>query len=120
MYFQKVRGHFDAAHFLPGYQGKCANLHGHRWEVVWTVKTPVLENGMGADFGWLKTRLENVLEVFDHSIVNMRLENPTAENIAKMLYLELSVDLPSTFPYLQMHNLEVFESPDSSVTYWEG
>ena len=25
---------FDAAHFLHGYNGKCSNIHGHRWRVV--------------------------------------------------------------------------------------
>ncbi len=29
----QYRFHFDAAHQLPNYSGKCANLHGHRWEV---------------------------------------------------------------------------------------
>ena len=24
---------FDAAHSLPGYQGKCAHLHGHTYQV---------------------------------------------------------------------------------------
>jgi len=28
----KVRGHFDAAHRLVGYDGDCSKLHGHRWE----------------------------------------------------------------------------------------
>ena len=26
--------HFDAAHYLRNYKGKCANTHGHRWEVL--------------------------------------------------------------------------------------
>jgi len=25
----QVKTHFDAAHYLKGYQGACANLHGH-------------------------------------------------------------------------------------------
>ena len=34
MYFIQAEDHFDAAHFLAGYEGKCRNLHGHRWRVV--------------------------------------------------------------------------------------
>jgi 7-carboxy-7-deazaguanine synthase len=26
-----VEQSFNSAHFLAGYQGKCANIHGHRW-----------------------------------------------------------------------------------------
>ena len=32
MYILKTSASFDSAHFLAGYTGKCANLHGHRWE----------------------------------------------------------------------------------------
>ena len=42
---------FDSAHFLSGYPGKCANLHGHRWKVVAEVSAPdVGETGMVMDF----------------------------------------------------------------------
>ena len=34
MFFLKTEQSFDAAHFLKDYQGKCKNLHGHRWRVV--------------------------------------------------------------------------------------
>ena len=33
MYKIQVKGFFDSAHFLKDYDGKCANLHGHRWVV---------------------------------------------------------------------------------------
>lgn len=36
MYELIAEGHFDSAHFLHGYDGKCENLHGHRWRVVAT------------------------------------------------------------------------------------
>ena len=34
MYTLKTEHSFDAAHFLYGYEGKCSNIHGHRWRVV--------------------------------------------------------------------------------------
>ena len=34
MYYLKTESSFDSAHFLKGYNGKCRNLHGHRWRVV--------------------------------------------------------------------------------------
>jgi len=34
MYQIFVEEHFDAAHYLPNYHGKCEKLHGHRFKVV--------------------------------------------------------------------------------------
>jgi len=39
MYEVSVEQHFDAAHYLRDYQGKCESLHGHRYQVVAKVKT---------------------------------------------------------------------------------
>ena len=33
MYILKTSAEFDSAHFLAGYKGKCANIHGHRWKI---------------------------------------------------------------------------------------
>ena len=34
MHFIKTEASFDAAHFLTNYNGKCRNIHGHRWKVI--------------------------------------------------------------------------------------
>ena len=74
---------FDAAHFLPNYEGRCRNMHGHTWVVELGVKGKVKEDGMVIDFILLKEFLEGwVREVFDHKLVNEVIKNPTAENIA--------------------------------------
>ena len=33
MFILKSEIQFDTAHYLSGYTGKCANLHGHRYRV---------------------------------------------------------------------------------------
>ena len=33
MHRLRIESHFDAAHKLVGYKGKCSNVHGHRWKV---------------------------------------------------------------------------------------
>jgi len=38
MYQLTTEHSFDSAHFLAGYDGKCGNLHGHRWRVLLTVQ----------------------------------------------------------------------------------
>lgn len=34
MFYIKSEDSFDAAHFLKDYEGKCRNVHGHRWRVL--------------------------------------------------------------------------------------
>ena len=63
MYTLKTEHSFDAAHFLYGYEGKCSNIHGHRWRVVAEVSSDELETtgqnrGMYVDFGDLKKDLK--------------------------------------------------------------
>ncbi|HEX3000155.1 MAG TPA: 6-carboxytetrahydropterin synthase, partial [Armatimonadota bacterium] len=36
--------HFDAAHFLRDYPGKCEHLHGHRFQVEAVVAAETLDN----------------------------------------------------------------------------
>ena len=55
MYILKTEASFDSAHFLSGYDGKCSNLHGHRWRIVLEVQTDELKDdlqhkGMYVDF----------------------------------------------------------------------
>lgn len=43
MYGLQAEAHFDGAHFLTDYYGKCENLHGHRWRVVATIEMENLQ-----------------------------------------------------------------------------
>ena len=43
MYGLQAEAHFDGAHFLTDYYGKCENLHGHRWRVVATIEVERLQ-----------------------------------------------------------------------------
>lgn len=57
MYYLKTEHSFDSAHFLSGYEGKCGNIHGHRWRVIIEVKSQGLESekqlrGMVVDFAY--------------------------------------------------------------------
>lgn len=115
MYTLRVRSHFDAAHFLPWHEGKCKNLHGHRWEVEVVIESETLdENGIVMDFSVIKDLLKLVLP--DHCLLNDWLENPTAENIAEELFNFITNSLRKRgFPGLS--EITVWESPNCSVTY---
>lgn len=120
MYEVSVTGHFDAAHYLREYGGKCENLHGHRFQVIVTVKSLKLdERGLAFDFTELKGHLNRVLERYDHVCLN-EIEpftdiNPSSENIASTLYKELQDSLAGT--PVSLSSIQVAESPEAFVTY---
>lgn len=118
MYQVSVRKHFDAAHYLRGYGGKCEELHGHRFEVVIAVETEGLnEIGLAFDFAELKKNLNEVLKRFDHTFLNevppFDKVNPSSENIAVTVYRELE----GKFVGVVISKVEVRESPESRVIY---
>ena len=120
MYQISVEQHFDAAHFLRGYQGKCEALHGHRFRVVVKVKASgVDEVGMGYDFVMLKQHLAGIQSRFDHTCLNdvppFDKINPSSENIATTIYEELKPKLAGAPVILSC--VEVWESPQSGVAY---
>lgn len=90
---------FSSAHRLPDHQGKCRNLHGHNWRVRATVQAETLDpQGMVMDFADLKKRLRDLCDRLDHLYLNdippFDSLPPTAENISRWLYQELSAGLP--------------------------
>ena len=121
MYEVSVRSHFDAAHYLRGYEGKCESLHGHRFEVVVNLRAEkVDEVGMAYDFSKLKRQLAQVVDVLDHQCLNdlpvFATVNPSSENLASFIYNGLR-------PLLAGHDVriwsvQVWESPQSAVTYF--
>jgi 6-pyruvoyltetrahydropterin/6-carboxytetrahydropterin synthase len=118
MYQVSVRQHFDAAHYLRGYGGKCEALHGHRFEVVVSVEAGKLnEIGIAFDFVELKKYVGEVLKRFDHVCLNdikpFDKINPSSENIAATIYKELKKRLSGVV----ISQVEVWESPESRVTY---
>ena len=120
MYRISVEQHFDAAHFLRGYQGKCEALHGHRFRVVVEVKASGLNDiGIAYDFTELKRQLGDILSKYDHTCLNdvppFDEINPSSENIAATVYDELKVKLAGA--PVSISGIEVWESPQSWVTY---
>jgi 6-pyruvoyltetrahydropterin/6-carboxytetrahydropterin synthase len=119
MYQVSVEGHFDAAHYLRDYGGKCENLHGHRFKVVVGLKAAKLNKiGLAYDFVELKRHLGEVLSRFDHTSLNevspFDKINPSSENIAVTIYDELKGRFSGG---VTLSQVEVWESPESCVTY---
>lgn len=138
MYQLTTEHSFDSAHFLAGYDGKCGNLHGHRWRVLLTVQSETLredqqQKGMCVDFAELKKVLRTELDALDHvliieqgslrestmkalqeekfQVVEMPFR-PTAENFARYFY-ELF-----TLKGYPVAKVEVYETPNNSAVYF--
>jgi len=116
-YTLKLKHHFDAAHFLYDYVGKCANEHGHRWEVLVEITTSNLnKQGMVIDF----TAIKKVIDKLDHCVLNDHPYfspggiSPTAENIAQYLYDDITVLIRDC-----SLKVTIWESPNASITYEE-
>lgn len=110
--------HFDSAHFLPHHEGKCKNLHGHRWDVEIEISGPIKEggpqDGMVIDFKALDLLVNPILDQFDHHLINDLLPySPTAENIARHIYSCLVLNPEFKEPSrMFVAAVRVYESPE--------
>jgi 6-pyruvoyltetrahydropterin/6-carboxytetrahydropterin synthase len=120
MYQLFVEEHFDAAHYLPDYHGKCEKLHGHRFKVVARLEAGNLDKaGLAYDFAQLKQYLMEVLAQFDHTCLNdvapFDKVGPSSENIAATIYNALKPRFSESS--VKLVNVEVWESPTTGVSY---
>ena len=137
MYFLTAEASFDGAHFLSGYEGKCSNLHGHRWRVILKIKADELQEsgqqrGMVVDFSDVKKALKVETDYFDHTFIYerdtlkvttvdalneegflMRIVDfrPTAENFSKYFY-----DKFAGYGF-DVAEVTVYETPNNCASY---
>jgi len=128
MYRLQVRVHFDAAHYIRDYQGKCSREHGHRWEVEAVFEGSKLDDrNILIDFGDVKRVLNTLIDSeLDHYQLNESLQEPnvTAEYLAKRIFerLRYGMDSLPIGNVWHSHDVElvrvaVWESPDCCVSY---
>lgn len=135
--------HFEAAHALAGYDGKCRNIHGHSYELQVTVKGMPLDepenpkNGMVIDFHDLKQIVnEEVVERLDHSFIigtNMPTDfvevtkqyfdkvvcvnyQPTTENMLSDFAERIKKKLPQN---VELYSVRLQETKDSFAEWRE-
>ena len=121
MYELIVESEFSAAHRLREYRGACEKLHGHNYRVELVVASEKLGAlGMVADFRELKRLLQEAAEQYDHAYLNdlaeFRKQNPTAENVARVLFEECSRRMPRG---VRVRSVTVWESPRCGARYSE-
>lgn len=122
MYEVTVRTRFSAAHQLRYYDGKYENLHGHNWTATVTVQAGELDAiGVGIDFVKLKEMTDDILSKIDYQNMNQvppfDKQNPSAENVARWLFQELSKDVNATG--IRVKRVEIREIEDCGAVYFE-
>lgn len=141
MFKIKSEVQFDMAHYLSGYNGKCSNIHGHRYRLIVMLKSETLHEdgqlrGMVDDFTTFKDTLKEIAEIFDHKLIleeneegialaqNLKgLPNefdiyfvgyrPTAEEMSRDIFNRLKEK------GLSVCEVELFETPNNSCIYTE-
>ncbi|GMQ55738.1 6-carboxytetrahydropterin synthase QueD [Vallitalea sediminicola] len=137
MYILKTEHSFDSAHFLANYEGKCSNIHGHRWKVEIEIQSEILKiggqlDGMIIDFGDFKKDVKEMVDFFDHALIiqkeTMRKQTleclledgfsiiqvdfrPTAENFAKFMFNKMEDK------GYNVKRAVVYETPTNSAIY---
>ena len=131
------RFRWSMAHRLThGYQGRCASLHGHEYEVEITVSGEVDAMGLAVDFadikrvcqGWIKEHLDHttIVSSEDPSLLAfLKAEsqryyevdfNTTAENLAGHLRQVLQQELDRSLERaLHVAHIRLLETPSSWV-----
>lgn len=123
MYIVSVQAHYDSAHFLRNYHGKCERLHGHRYVVEAALAGEELgEGGMLFDFVEVKRELRAIANELDHENINeippfTEIE-PSAENQARYFYEELKKRLPGAVADAVLY-VRVWETPTQWAQYSE-
>jgi 6-pyruvoyltetrahydropterin/6-carboxytetrahydropterin synthase len=123
MYVVSVQAHYDSAHFLRKYKGKCERLHGHHYVVEVTLATETLnESGLAFDFVDVKRHLRELADWLDHENINdlppfTEIES-SAENQARFFYDELKQRLPSDMAAAMLYT-RVWETPTQWAQYSE-
>jgi 6-pyruvoyltetrahydropterin/6-carboxytetrahydropterin synthase len=125
MFEVSVEETFAAGHALRGYRGKCENPHGHNYRVQVTLAGEALDQiGLLYDFKDLKLLMNEVVDRFDHQYLNdlepFREENPSAENMARYFYRELSRSLhDATDGRVCIKQVKLWETDTTTATYFE-
>jgi 6-pyruvoyltetrahydropterin/6-carboxytetrahydropterin synthase len=125
--------HFCYGHRLMNYDGKCRYFHGHNGKVEVELSAVTLDTkGMVRDFSEIKDILQTWIDkTLDHRMllhksdplkstlekagepVFVMDENPTAENIAKLIYDTARAK------GLEVSSVTLWETPNSFASYCE-
>lgn len=136
MYKIEIRVLFRYGHrLLPPYFGKCNNPHGEGGTAIFIFESNKLKKtDMVEDFGRVKRKIKKWIDTnIDHSYIYKKEDkvgkylkkhgfrvyeisvNPTAENIAKLLFWNIK----KLFPGISLDRVGVVESFNDSIAWYD-
>lgn len=112
---------FDSAHHLHCYEGKCKNLHGHTYKVIFGLSGYVDDRGLLIDFSDIKDIWKKEIEIYlDHKYLNETLPpmNTTAENMVVWIYEKMKEalekeDRQQKYQGARVEFVRLYETPSS-------
>ncbi|MGR3178444.1 MAG: 6-carboxytetrahydropterin synthase QueD [Candidatus Anammoxibacter sp.] len=115
-----VEDTFSAAHNLRDYEGECENVHGHNWKVQIVLESEKINNqGLVIDFKDVKKIMHGLIDNFDHKYLNdlddFSKNNPTTENISKLLFYALKDKMPKD---ISVKKVTTWESEGFGASYY--
>ena len=148
MHYITKEFHFEMAHVLSNYVGKCGNLHGHSYRLLVTLACDdynlgIKSEGMVLDFTDVKEMLNNLVDSMDHAFaVNIKSEDifersiwriceecdkrlikfpfrTTAENMSEWIYKEIEEKLSHLDSRIKVYKVQLYETASGSATYKE-
>ena len=115
MYTIRKEFHFSSSHQLKGLppEHPCSHLHGHNYVVIMELRSKHLNNvGFVRDYRALQPVKDFLDDTWDHRHLNDLMEcNPTAENMAFILYTAFKSKIP------ELQAVEVMETPKTCARY---
>jgi len=122
MFRVSVEETFSSGHALRGYKGKCENVHGHNYRVQVSIEGPQLDSiGLLVDFTHVKHALRGIIAEIDHQFLNdlepFRAVNPSAENMAKYFYEQMSARLKEMPAGARLTEAVIWETDTACAVY---
>lgn len=108
MYEVRVQATFSAAHQVRMYDGRWEPIHGHDWRVEAHFRGSALDRiGVLVDFVAAEAALRGIVGEFHHTRLNdvpaLADMNPTAENVARVVFERLKVQLGPVAPLVGVY-----------------
>ena len=109
---------FEAAHYLPDYDGLCGNLHGHSYKMEVEVEKGNIEDSyMVIDFSRLKSIVvDNILHRLDHGSLNDIVYYPTVEQLLLWVVKQIKNHLPTN---IYLRRVSLWETSSSYATWYK-
>jgi 6-pyruvoyltetrahydropterin/6-carboxytetrahydropterin synthase len=112
---------FSAGHLIRGHTGGCERLHGHNYRVRIHLCAEQLDAlGMVMDFSDLKAMAAEILDPFDHRVINdippFDERNTTAELFSEYVFREVEQRLAAD-SRVSVERVEVWENDTSCAAF---